>query len=406
MKNNLRSHLRTPRYLREIIFLLFIGISCCAKAQQSNVPLNYDWIQDVEAKTVQNRGFILNNYLMSYEADSTIRALIKTNEKGIIDPTTVVIFPEHTSMRPWIEQGHPLRKNILLQNSTNEKKIFYTQDRWPPWFLSYHTKNSLLNLEREPKNGEPIFRLYIDPLANLQEAFLIHDERDSTVRRLFTNTRGISAHGDIGRKISFETTFYENQSFFPQYLKDFAYAKQVIPGQGRWKAFKRSGFDYAMSMGYLSYSPCRNFNVQIGTGKHFVGDGYRSLLLSDNSFPYPYARLTGWFGPDKMFQYTTIYASLMNLQSVAPIPMGTERLYQKKAASFYQLSANIGRIAEVSLFQGLIWSAADDRNKQCIQLAYVNPVIFTSVPFYGLHDKHNFLLGATFHLDLLKTIRL
>ncbi len=387
------------------LFVVFIFISVFMKAQQSNVPLNYQWIQESEAQMVKGRGFPLSASLMKYEADSQlIWALRLMSDSG--KQNVNASFPLHSSMRPWIEQGHPIRKNILLLNSTNEHEIFSYQDRFPIDFLNYHSKSSTLQLERKPQNQEPVFRIYLDPLLNVEYMKVLKDEHDATSGMYFFNTRGVTAHGDIGSKISFETTFYENQAVVPRYLKDFANATLVMPGQGRWKAYKVTGYDYAMSSGYLSYSPSSFFNMQIGSGKHFVGDGYRSLLLSDNSFSYPFARLTGWFGPNKMFQYSTIYASLMNLVTNTIIPSGTERLYQKKAASFTQLSANIGRTAEISLFQGLIWSAADERNKQCITLAYLNPVMFTSLPFFGLNEKHNYLLGATFRWDLFKTLRL
>jgi hypothetical protein len=316
-----------------------------------------------------------------------------------------LVFPLHSSMRPWIEQGHPVRKSVVIHNYSREYKIRMDQKKLPGWIQNYHRQNSLINVEREPKNDEPVFRLYIDPLLNLQSMKMMEDGNDTITGRYYINTRGITAHGDIGTKVSFETSFYENQAFFPGYIKDFANGTLVIPGQGRWKRFKTTGYDYAMATGYISYSPNRFFNAQIGSGKHFVGDGYRSLLLSDNAFSYPYARLTGWFGPNNMFQYTQIYASLMNLFSNSPVPPGTERLFQKKAASFTQLSVNIGRIAEVSLFQSLIWTAADERNKQCLRLAYFNPVMFTSVFDFGLNDRDNYSIGGTFHVDVLKTLR-
>lgn len=60
-----------------------------------------------------------------------------------------------------------------------------------------------------------------------------------------------------------------------------------------------------MASGYVSYSSNKHFNFQVGHGKHFVGDGYRSLLLSDNALNYPYARITSTFGK---LQYTNLYA--------------------------------------------------------------------------------------------------
>lgn len=400
--------------LRKSLLSIFFTVSLCLCgitlfAQQSNVPLNYSWIQESEAKMVQSRGFFLDySSVKKYEADSALRS-IDGSQLDIL-----IALPLHSSMRPWMEQGHPVRKNVVMQNAHNHKFGWIAPDDSQArkkngpvknWLKDYHWQNSLINVEREPQGEEPVFRLYIDPLLNLQSMNVMEDGNDTVAGRYYINTRGITAHGDIGTRVSFETSFYENQAFFPGYIKDFAEGTQVIPGQGRWKRFKTTGYDYAMATGYISYSPNRFFNAQIGSGKHFVGDGYRSLLLSDNAFSYPYARLTGWFGPNNMFQYTQIYASLMNLLANSPVPPGTERLFQKKAASFTQLSVNIGRIAEVSLFQSLIWTAADDRNKQCLRLAYFNPVMFTSVIDFGLNDRDNYSIGGTFHVDVLKTLR-
>lgn len=413
MKRNLHFNLPNPRHLRGFFFAssrlrggILVLVVCLFSvkvfSQQANLPLNHQWIMESEARMVKQGGFALDARLAIYEADSVLHAVMLAEDSATFS------FPVHTAMRPWIEQGHALRKNYVFQNTHDHYILPQHRSiikRPGLWFRDYHYQASLINVERAPQNGEPVFRLYIDPLVNLQYMNVMEDGRDTVSGKYYINTRGINAHGDIGKKISFETSFYENQAFFPGYIKDFANSTAVIPGQGRWKKFKNTGYDYAMSTGYLSYAPCKYLNVQVGSGKHFVGDGYRSLLLSDNSFSYPYARITGWFGPMNMFQYTAIYASLMNLYSNTAIPFGSERLFQKKAASFYQFSARIGRIAEVSIFQGLIWKAADEHNKQCLRLAYVNPVMLTSVFSYGLNDEDNYMLGGTFHIDVLKTLR-
>jgi hypothetical protein len=388
--------------LRAFVFFIFsLLLPVFSFSQQSNIPLNHDWIRETEARMVQSKGFALSTHLMQYESDTALQNLFQTDSAS---KSATASFPMQTSMRPWIEQGHPLRKNMIRANR-HERYPWAVSDGSKAWnrVADYHCQKSLLQVERPAQNGEPLFRLYIDPLLNLE---YMNVQDDTSASTFYINTRGIIARGDIGTKVSFETTFRENQAFYPAYIRDFAEGTGVIPGNGRWKRFKTSGYDYASASGYISWSPCRNFNAQVGHGKFFVGDGYRSLLLSDNGFNYPFARLTGWFGPDKMFQYTAIYASLMNLVSVAPVPVGTERLFQKKSATFYQLAMKIGRIGEISLFQGLIWKAADDRNKQCLTMGYVNPVMFAALPAYGLNHKNNFLLGATFRFDLLRTIRL
>ena len=69
----------------------------------------------------------------------------------------------------------------------------------------------------------------------------------------FTNTRGYLIEADLGEKLSFSTSFYENQAVFSNYLDLYIRNNQIVPGQGYSRNFKETGFDYAMSSGYVTY---------------------------------------------------------------------------------------------------------------------------------------------------------
>lgn len=257
------------------------------------------------------------------------------------------------------------------------------------------------------------FRLNIDPLFNFQFGV---DRADTIGEKLYTNTRGFMVRGGIGNKFAFETSFYENQSTFPRYLDSYIatttklfpqpantnenYA--VIPGQGRSKPFKKNGYDYAMASGYVSYTPNKYFNFQIGNGKNFIGDGYRSLLLSDNAFNYPYARITTTY---KNIQYTNLYTSFMNLtDGGVTTPAHVERLFQKKVGSFQLLSMNFFKRLQLGLFQGMIWEAADSTNRQHVNFNTFDPVIGVNTLNYGLHNTNNIVLGATIKIKFTNSI--
>lgn len=256
-------------------------------------------------------------------------------------------------------------------------------------------------LRVEPKKEK--FRLYIDPILNLEAG---RNLSDTLSRWLYSNTRGLIASGTIGDKVYFETMFAESQSMFPDYIANAAKSSQVVPGQGRWKTFKTTGFDYAFSSGFVSIQALKGLNIQVGHGKQKIGNGYRSLLLSDNSFNYPYARITqSWF--KGRVQYSNIYAVLMNLVPAAKIVNpNTERLFQKKAASFQYLSINLSKRFNLGFFQGMIWQAGDDKNRQHLGWQYFNPVIYTNLLSYGLHNKNNILIGTDAKLKLSKSISL
>ena len=75
---------------------------------------------------------------------------------------------------------------------------------------------------------------------------------------------------------------------YPDYLDEVADLRGVAIGIGRSKPFKTYGHDAAIASGYVSFSPVKDANLQFGHGRHFFGNGYRSLLLSDYAPDYPY----------------------------------------------------------------------------------------------------------------------
>jgi hypothetical protein len=298
----------------------------------------------------------------------------------------------HTSLKPYV---HFFSGKYTHVADTHHVFKYISEDM----FLDKIFVDHLLHIKSRNKK----YRFTVDPLVNFEGG---RDGEDTIDRRLYVNTRGFIAAGYLGKDFYFETMLAENQAIFPNYIESHNNKTLIVPGQGRWKTFKKRGYDYAFSSGFFSYQPSKHINIQAGHGKQKIGNGYRSLLLSDNAFNYPFLRVTQqWF--KGRLQYTNIYAALMNLvSSSATIPLNTERLFQKKAASFQYLSINPAKWLSVGFFQGMIWQAADKRNVQHLEWQYFNPVIFSNLGFYGLNDENNILIGADLNLKLGKSISL
>lgn len=296
----------------------------------------------------------------------------------------------HSGIKPYI---HFFSPKFVHEADSHQIFKYITED--PALDIAFY--KHLIAIEPHNQN----YKLRIDPILNFQVG---KDIADSNGSKLTTNTRGFIASAYIGKDVYCETMFSENQSFFPDYVNAQAIASGVVPGQGRHKSFKRTGYDYAFSSGFVSYQPAKNINIQIGHGKQKIGNGYRSLLLSDNAFNYPYLRFTQqWF--KGRLQYTNIYAVLMNLESASVIiTANSERLFQKKPAAFQYLSYNATKFINVGLFQGVIWQAGDTRNKQQLNWMYANPLIFSHAAYYGLNNTNNVLVGADIKIKLTKTI--
>ena len=210
----------------------------------------------------------------------------------------------------------------------------------------------------------PAFRLSFDPLFNLSfgEEFISH-------KKLYVNTRGARIQGLLGKTIGFETSFYENQGLFAPFWDDYTSQTRVSPGQGRAKRFNKTGWDYAFSLGYIQWQASKVLNIQFGHDKNFIGDGYRSLLLSDVTTNYPFLRVSFTW---KKIQYTRILASFMNLDYKI---LGKDtKAFPKKTANFHLLSVSLLKKIQLSLFEGIIIGNPDSQGRFKLNMDILSPI--------------------------------
>ena len=235
------------------------------------------------------------------------------------------------------------------------------------------------------------FRMAINPLLYLQPAIMR--------RKVSRNSRGFRLYGNIGKKFAFESQFMENQVFVMNYLYDFIKANEVYPGHGRTKPFKTNGFDFAMSSGSVTWQPFSFLTLQAGHGKHFFGNGYRSLLLSDNAFNYPFVKAQ-W--AHKYFTYEVVTASLMNIAGGRlATSIYSEPTFRKKTASFQYLTFHPVPRLEVGLFNGIIWRATSPAHP-FFDFAILNPLPFFNVASNGFSSPNNAVAGINLSYSLKK----
>ncbi|PCJ01532.1 MAG: hypothetical protein COB15_01020 [Flavobacteriales bacterium] len=241
------------------------------------------------------------------------------------------------------------------------------------------------------------FYMSISPQWNLEMG---KDSEDKSGRSLYKNTRGVIVRANVGENFSFETSLYENQMALPDYLDDYANSTKVIPGQGRWKRFKSDqGYDFSSASANISYSPSKHFNFQLGTGKNFVGDGYRSLLLSDASFNYPFWKIITTFGKKDQFQYTKLNASLSSVTRREDGSTG-EALFQRKSMSTHYFSWLATKWLNLGLFESTMWQTEDSTGTKPLQWQQFNPVIGVNTATTGFNDVNHTVVGTNLKIKL------
>ena len=211
---------------------------------------------------------------------------------------------------------------------------------------------------------------------------------------MFVNTRGINFSGGLGSQLNFTTTIFESQGRFADYYNRYAELIKpaggnpaIIPGIGIAKDFKTDAYDFPLAEANLTFAPAKFLDLQLGYGRNFIGDGYRSILTSDGTSPYPYFKINTNFWKIK---YTNTY---MWLKDVRP-EVTLEKTYATKFMANHYLSWNISNRLNLGLFESVIWTDTNDRG---FDMYFVNPIIFyRAVEFASSARTGNALLGLTF----------
>lgn len=255
--------------------------------------------------------------------------------------------------------------------------------------------------------------LRIDPMFYLQAGSDLRDESlraDTTI--FYTNTRAARVQGWLGTKFYFLTEFYENQSFYPQYADAFsrqlapqsfrngAYFPDstsfgLIPGMGRAKKFQSTGFDYGVSNAFIAYSVNKDLSLQVGTSKNFIGEGYRTLFLSDNAFNYPFIKAKWSLFNGKVF-YNYILATFINLQRI-PATTSSEAQFKRKDANFHYVEIMLSSKLKLGLYEANQFNRFNDRmGSSPFNYALLNPIIFSS----SLLDKQGGRMASNAGADI------
>jgi hypothetical protein len=243
------------------------------------------------------------------------------------------------------------------------------------WLGRKIKKEHLVNID----SGK--YFLGIDPVFDFSVGTDLAD--DSLGKGLFQNTRGVSLRGYLGQKLSFYSAVYENQSVFPAYLSEQIQKDLVVPGQGRVKPFKANGFDYSNVQGMVWFRPFQWWTLSAGHDRNFVGDGYRSMLLSDFAFPAMQFNSDMLLFNSKL-RYWISYQALNTLERL-PATQSPEAQFSRRAGNFFALSYSPKKWIEITLFEGNVHSRWEGKTIAPHETYYL-PVIFAHTLASAISD--------------------
>ncbi|MCY7422600.1 MAG: hypothetical protein LH478_12760 [Chitinophagaceae bacterium] len=356
-----------------ILFLFLLPLS--SFAQSSYImpgTKSYQFLDRLEIRSGTNA--LLNfsstrpfNRRLTTQAVEEIDSLIASNDASAPNLSAVDKYNMDRFLMNNSEWSAP-RESFLSKKPVGP---FYTN---PANFYEYNTKD---------------FFLAVNPLIQYQYS----KEKDNS-QKLFYNSRGVSVRGLIGRKVGFDIYITDNQERDPLYVQQFILSKAAVPGTRFYKNFKAAGgVDYFDNRASVSFNASKYIDIQFGYDKNFIGNGVRSLFLSDFSGSATFLKINTriW-----KLNYENLYMEL--------IPTGlraSDNLLPRKYFRMNYLTMNATKWLNVGVFDAVMFGRKDHFDFQ-----YLNPVLFLRPAESDIGSSDNAMLGLTVKANVKKHVQL
>jgi hypothetical protein len=291
-------------------------------------------------------------------------------------------LPEYSGLLSTVDRAN--LRSLFRNNSewySGDKSDFASKK--PLWNTFYRNKANLLEID------EKDFFLAVNPVFQ----FTISKETDNS-QRLFQNTKGLSFRGMIAKRIGFSGYLTDNQERGPRFLHQRIDSFDAVPGAGFYKAFKQTAVDYFDGRGSVHFNATRYLDFQFGYDKQFIGNGYRSLFLSDYGNSYLFLKINTriW-----KLNYTNLFMEL----NPRYVRGAGDNLFDKKYAAIHHLSVNATKWLNLGVFEAVLFG-----RKNNFDFTYLNPVIFLRLAEQQNGSADNALVGFDAKANIAKHVQL
>lgn len=241
----------------------------------------------------------------------------------------------------------------LALQKNNEFSTLKFESRKPLLGAFYKTPANALEV------NQPDFYLSVNPVFQ----YIVGKERNSN-QHLFLNTRGILVRGLIANKIGFTAYATDNQERVPLYVQEWVRERRAVPGVGYFKSFKGTGYDYFDARGTVTFNAAKFIDISFGYDKNFIGNGHRSLFLSNFSNNALFLRLNTrvW-----KLNYQNLFMELVHAHPRA----GGDPYLNKKYAAIHHFDLAVTKWLNIGLFEAITFGRPNR-----FEFGYLNPVIF------------------------------
>ena len=240
---------------------------------------------------------------------------------------------------------------------------------------------TLLPLPAEAAGSGPTNRIELTPRAVIGGGM----QTSGPERGLGIGALGVDLTAQLGERWAVGGRLVGAAEVLPTYLNNAVVSGESMPGWGRsYRQGDVSILPYAT--GYAGFRINSHFYLEGGHGKHFWGDGHRSLVLSHNAAPYTYLRVetSGWH-----LKYVNLWARLQEYN------LDGDGRRETKYMAAHAISWNATKHLHFGLYEMVTWQAKDLLSDRGFELNYLNPIAFYRPIEFAQGSADNVLLAFT-----------
>lgn len=308
--------------------------------------------------------------------------LQKNPDLNIASPKTlsrhIAVFTagmeDSSSGNPQIKLSKVDQQNLqsLLRNNAEWSTLDFKHRK-----TIYRNPTNLVEVNKEN------FFFALNPMVYAEYSY---DNNNS--RSIYHYAGGGGFRSVVGKKLGFYGFAVKHAESPPNFVREWITNYNAVPGAGKLDNYK-DAYLYWDARGGITLKALKFFDFQIAYDRNFIGNGYRSLFLSDFAKNYVFGKATTrvW-----KFQYTHIYAPLIpqfDNTRAANWPVG------KRVTAFHHLSFNATKWLNLGVFQSVSIARRGD-------WLYMMPVIFYPVSSFKESKPENNLGGFEFKLNIAK----
>ena len=347
--------------IKTIFFFLFLLLGHRLFAQTSYTPLG-------------NKEYILLDRI-------EIKSGLEGFNASYLKPNNTKLFVNEIELLDSLQRNkNRVAANITTIDKYNITRYLMAHKEYTSSTSSFNNKKTAFNLIEINK---PNFFIAVNPAFQYQ-----YGSESASYQSLYSMSAGLTARGLIAKKVAFNIYATGNKERTPLYVRDFTKASHAVPGFSNYNFTDSNAVQYYDIRASAQWTLAKFIDMQVGYDRNFLGNGYRSLLLSDfggNSLFFKINTRLWKFNFENLYMQLTPQFGIVNNASA------------KKYLRINTLSINATSWLNIGIFDAVVFG----RQNQ-FELNYLQPFTFLRAMEQQSGSPDNALVGLNLKANIRK----